>query len=239
MRTSRKFTVRSVVAGLVVCLSVSGCVTTNGPGNGAAAPEESTADNSECNIGLLAVGGAVVGGLLGTGKNRLRGAALGAGLASLACAAWNYNVKQTRTAEQVNAEYQANNRGKLPEQAKVVRYDSRFTPSGRVAPGGQVVMNSTIEVVGGTKDTTAPLVEEEVSMTRPDGKLITSRKVINQQQGAGGYQSTFTMSMPKGVSEGEYPVKTALFLNGQPAGSRTLTMQVVWSGAEAVRVAGR
>lgn len=239
MRTLGKFAMRSVVVSLVVCLSVTGCVTTNGPGNGAATSDNSTADSGECNLGWLAVGGAVVGGLLGSGTNHLRGAALGAGLASLACAAWNYNVKQTRTAEQVKADYQASNRGKLPEQAKVVRYDSRFTPSGRVAPGGQLVMNSSIEVVAGTKDTATPLIEEEVSMTRPDGKLITSRKVINQGQGTGGYQSSFTMSMPKGVSEGEYPVKTALFLNGQQVGSRTLTMQVVWSGVEAVRVATR
>lgn len=109
----------------------------------------------------------------------------------------------------------------------MVRYDPKFSPSGRVTPGGQVVLNSEIEVIAGTRDRDIPVVEEEMTMVRPDGKQVSSRKVVNEGQGAGGYQSSFTLKMPKGVPEGEYPVKTALYLNGQPAGTRTLTMQVV------------
>lgn len=237
MRTFGKQTVRGVVLGLVMSLSVSGCVTANGPGNGVA--NAGSASESECSEGLLAIGGAIVGGLLAKGNNRVRGAAVGAGVAALACVAWNYSVKQTRTAQQVQDDYATANHGQLPERAKVVHYDPRFTPSGRVTPGGQTVLNSTIEVINGTKDSGLPLVEEEMSMTRPDGKQITSRKVVNQGQGAGGYQSSFTVKMPKGVSEGEYPVKTALFLDGQPVASRSLTMQVVRVSDSSVRVALR
>lgn len=238
MVKSGMFAVRGVIAGLVLCLSVSGCVTTNGPGNGVADASGSSGD-SECNEGLMALGGAVIGGLLASGNNRVRGAALGAGAAALACVAWNYNAKQTRTAQQVQTDYRTANRGRVPEQAQVVRYDPKFSPSGRVTPGGQVVLNSDIEVIGGTRDRDIPVLEEEMTMVRPDGKQISSRKVVNEGQGAGGYQSSFTLKMPKGVPEGEYPVKTALYLNGQPAGTRTLTMQVVRAGDGTLQVALR
>ena len=233
-----KFAVRSVIAGLVICLSVSGCVTTNGPGNGMAGVNGSSGD-SECSEGWLAIGGAVIGGLLASGNNRVRGAAIGAGAAALACMAWNYNAKQTRTAQQVQTDYRAANRGRLPDQAQVVRYDPKFSPSGRVMPGGQVVLNSDIEVIGGSRDRELPIVEEEMTMTRPDGKQVSSRKVVNEGLGAGGYQSSFTLKMPKGVPEGEYPVKTALYLNGMPAGTRTLTMQVVRASDGTLKVAQR
>lgn len=230
--------VRAITVGLVVCLSVSGCVTTSGTGNGVASSSNAN-DDGECNEGLMALGGALVGGLLAKGNNRVRGAAVGAGVAGLACMAWNYNAKQTRTAQQVQTDYRTANHGRLPDMAQVVRYDSKFSPSGRVIPGGQVLLNSDIEVIGGSQDQVQPLVEEEMTMTRPDGKQISSRKVVNAGQGAGGYQSSFTLKMPKGVPEGEYPVKTSLFLNGKPVGSRALSMQVVRVEDGLVRVALR
>lgn len=232
------FAARGVIASLVLCLSVSACVTTSGQGNGAANAGSGNGD-SECNEGLLALGGAVVGALLATGTNRVRGAALGAGVAGLACVAWNYNVKQTRTAQQVQTDYRTANHGQVPEQAQVVHYDTKFSPSGRVTPGGQLILNSDIEVIGGSRDQASPVVEEEMTMLRPDGKQVSSRKVVNEGQGAGGYQSSFTLKMPKGVPEGEYPVKTALYLNGQPAGARNLTMQVVRSDDGVLLVALR
>lgn len=238
MSKSSILATRGVIAGVVICMAVSGCVTTNGPGNGAASAGASNG-SGECSEGIMALGGAVVGGLLAGGNNRIRGAALGAGAAALACVAWNYQARQTRTAQQVQADYRTANRGRMPEQAQVVRYDPKFSPSGRVTPGGQVVLNSDIDVVGGSRDQIMPIVEEEMTMIRPDGKQVSSRKVVNEGQGAGGYQSSFTLKMPKGVPEGEYPVRTALYLNGQPAGTRTLTMQVVHAADGGVQVALR
>lgn len=217
---------RPVLIGLAVCVAVSGCVTTSGAGNGVA--NSGTAANSDdCNAGLMTLGGAVVGGLLAKGSNRVRGAALGAGLAGLACMAWNYQAKQTRTAQQVQQDYRQANRGRMPERAQVVFYESRITPAAQVRPGGQVMLNSDITVVGGAHDAVLPVVEEEMTLIRPDGKRVVSRKVVNEGQGAGGYQSSFTLSMPKGVPDGEYPIKTALYLDGKQIDTRDLSLQVV------------
>lgn len=233
MKKAKIVATRGIIAGLVICLCAAGCATPAGQGG------NSSIGSTECNEGWMALGGAALGGLLASGNNRLRGAALGAGVAALACVAWNYNVKQTRTAQQVQADYRSANRGRMPERAQVVRYDPQFSPSGRVAPGSQVLVNSDIEVVAGTRDTAVPVVEEELTMIRPDGKQLVSRKVVNEGQGAGGYRSSFTLKMPKGVPEGEYPVKTALFLNGQRVEERSLTMQVATSAGGDVRIAIR
>ncbi len=236
MEKFKNSAIRGMLSGLIVCLTISGCSTMTGSVNDRTANNRS---ENECNEGLLALGGAVAGGLLAGGNNRVRGAALGAGLAGLACMAWNYQAKQTRTAQQVEADYRTANRGRVPEQAQLVRYASKFSPSGRVTPGSQVVLNSDIEVISGVREKDILVVEEEITMVRPDGKQVSSRKVVNEGQGAGGYQSSFTLKMPKGVPEGEYPVKTALYLNGQSAGTRTLTMQVVRNSDGMVQLAMR
>lgn len=215
--------VRSIAVSVGLSLSVSACVTTSGPGNGVQA-----AGDDGCNAGFFALGGAIAGALLSGGsKDTLKNASIGAALAGGACMAMNYQAKQTRTAQQVQGDYKIANKGALPDQAKLVRFDATLAPVAKIAPGGQTALNSEIEVIAGTRDTQSPLIEVEMAMTRPDGKVQTSRKVVNEGQGAGGYQSTFNLKMPKGVPEGEYPLKTTVYLNGKAAGSKNLRLQIV------------
>ncbi|MEY4591877.1 MAG: hypothetical protein RIR18_772 [Pseudomonadota bacterium] len=217
------FVVRGITAAVALCLSVSACVTTSGPGNGA-----QTASDGDCNEGIFALGGAIAGALLSGGsKDTLKNAAIGATLAGGACMAMNYQTKQTRSAQQVQGDYKIANKGALPEQAKIVRFQSALAPVAKIAPGGQTTLNTDIDVVAGTRDTKPPVIEMEMAMTRPDGKVQTSRKVVNDGQGAGGYHSSFALKMPKGVPEGEYPLKTTVYLNGQAAGSQNLSLQIV------------
>lgn len=211
----------STIAAVIAAMLVAGCATPNGSGD-----KTANSDAGGCNAGVAALAGAVVGGLLAQGKNRVRGAALGAGLASLACVAWNYNAKQTKTAEQVQTEYRSANRGQLPEQNKVVGYDTRFDPGAKVSPGGKMTVVSNIEVVQGTADH-KPILEEELTLVRPDGSEVKSRKKANEGQGAGAYTTNYSMTMPTGVPQGIYPVKTTLFMNGQKVANKDMSMQVV------------
>ena len=182
--------------------------------------------NTECNTPISGLLGAVVGGLLGK-KNRLAGAAIGAGVASLACMAFNYQATQIKTAQQVQDEYKSENAGQLPEEAIVARYESTIAPNQQVRPGSKTTLNSTIEVVKGTTGAT-PTIEEEVTLFDPDGKQITStRKVANQNGDAGAFTTAFSFTLPAGIKQGVYPIKTVLFLNGQQANSGEVALQVV------------
>lgn len=213
----------SCIVALVTSLSVMGWAA---PGD--AMQPASAGPNSECSAGFAALAGALLGGLLARGDDRVKGAALGAGLASLACAAWNYNVKQTKTAEQVQQEYKTANQGELPSQSKVTNYETRFEPNDRVMPGGKLTVVSNIVVVQGTADPRA-IIEEELALIRPDGNEVKARKKANEGQGGGAFSTTFSMNLPEGVSQGEYPIRTAIYLNGDKVIGKDMKMQVVQS----------
>lgn len=215
---------RLISSVVLAALCVTGCAAPGGKVGEAAGP---TSD--ECNPLAAAAIGALAGALLGSGKNRVRGSALGAGLASLACVAWNYNVRQTKSAAQVQQEFRNANQGQLPTQTKVQNYDTRFEPNAAVASGGKLTVVSTIDVVQGTANPMT-VVEEELTLVRPDGSEVKSRKKADAIRGTGGYATTFSMNMPQGVPQGVYPVRTALFINGAQVGSKSLQMQVVSIG---------
>ena len=130
------------------------------------------------------------------------------------------------TAEQVQAEYKSANRGQLPDHNRVVGYDTRFDPGAKVSPGGKMTVVSSIEVVQGSADP-KPTLEEELTLIRPDGSEVKSRKKANENQGAGAYTTSYSMTMPSGVPQGVYPVKTVLYMNGQKVAGKDMSMQVV------------
>src|SRR5271167_682048 len=89
-----------------------------------------------CNTAAAAIGGALLGSLLGGKKNRVAGAAIGGSFGAAACLAVNYHARQTKSAQQVNQEFQQAHGGSLQPHATLVRYDTKFDPTDRVQPGG-------------------------------------------------------------------------------------------------------
>lgn len=214
----------SIIVVLVASIGAAGCATTQVGQTSATAQEN--ADN-ECSASTAAIIGGILGALLTDGKNRVRGAALGAGLASLACVAWNYNSKQTKTAAQVEQEYKVANAGQLPVRSTVTRYESSLESGGTIARGKEMLVASNIEIVQGTADK-SPVIEEEFQLSGTDGKEIKrTRKKANDNQGAGGYSTRFSIKMPEGVPQGEYPVQTVLYVNGERVAEKNLKVQVV------------
>lgn len=211
---------RLLALAVAAALVVSGCAAP-GP-NG----QPTAATGGDCNPALAAGVGAVVGGLLGGGKNTLRGAALGSGVAALACVALNYQAQQVKSAKQVQDEYKVAHRGTLPEQATLVRYDTTFSPTS--LRGGQKAQTASyIEVAAGTRDLT-PKVEEELTIYKPDGALLqTVRKPVSATNGSGAFKGGFSIPLPEGVPQGVYPIKTALYLNGKRVAGQDSKLQVV------------
>lgn len=220
-----KIAKNSLIALVAVSVGMAGCVTTGT--NASSQPSDKSASNdSECNAAVIGLVGAVAGALLAKGNDRVRGAALGGGLGALACAAWNYYVAQTKTADQSAADYKRANAGRLPAQATVAAFDTRMDPNGTIRPGSNMTVTSNIEVVPGTSQAN-PVIEEELVLTKPDKTTTTARKRANPNGDAGAFQTKFSMTMPEGVPQGAYPVKTTLYVDGRATKVNDLKLQVV------------
>lgn len=223
--------VRSV--SLVLIVAIAGC----------AGPQTSNSTNSAsngdpCNAVAAAIGGALVGALLAGKHDRAGGALAGGVVASAACLAVNYNSRQVKSAQQVSQEYMQQ-RGALPERAALVRYDTRFDPSATIKGGGTSNVVSYIEVIPG-RDRVQPLVEEEITLYGPDGKLLkTVRKTPSSTASAGAFQSQFALAMPEGVPQGVYPLHSAIYVNGKVARTSDLRLQIVESERLSVVAAAR
>ncbi len=227
-----KFVVATIMTSLV-----AGCATTNqaGPANTVAQ------DNRDpCTVGTSALAGAAVGALLGGlidgKKGALRGAAAGGVVAAIGCLAINSQSRQTKTAAQADREYIAQ-RGRLPADPQVVSYEPRLQ-SGVVQRGQPMYVKSVVELVNGSQ---APVreVREELVVYDTDGKPFkTGSKPLTNGSG-GRFENSFELTLPKGVSQGVYAMKTNLYVNGKLSASRDLRTQLVWNGSDGVMVAGR
>ena len=188
----------------------------------------------ECNPLVTGGIGALLGAFAGGEKHRAEGAALGAGIGALACVAYNYYTKRTKTVQQVSNEYRAEHRGTLPAHTKVTRFDMHVAPASAVSPGSAVTVASDIEVVPGVKDP-APNLEQEITLYSPDGREVgKARKPASREPGGGGFATTYKMTMPQGVPQGVYPVKSQLYVNGQAQANSTASFQVVVAPGGAV-----
>jgi hypothetical protein len=219
------------VPAAVIAAALAGCAT---QGGGAPAPDTFSGD---CNP-LIAGGiGAAIGALAGGSKNRGTGAAAGAAIGALACVAYNYATKQTKTAQQVSDEYKAKNRGNLPANATVTRFNVQVAPTSKVQAGNAISVASNIEVVPGTSNP-SPTVEQEITLFSPDGSQAgKARKPASQAAGGGAFETAFKFSLPQGVPQGVYPVKSQLYVDGKPLAGTDTRFQVVVAPDGVLRLA--
>ena len=198
-----------------------GCATQQGAG----APAADTL-SGDCNPLITGGIGAAIGALAGGSKNRGSGAAAGAAIGALACVAYNYATKQTKTAQQVSDEYKAKNKGTLPASATVTRFNVQVAPTAKVQAGNAVNVASNIEVVPGTSNP-KPNVEQEITLFSPDGAQAGKARKPASQAGGGAFETSFKFSLPQGVPQGVYPVKSQLYVDGKPAAGTDTRFQVV------------
>src|SRR5262245_2583460 len=109
---------RIPAAVVAVAALAAGCATGQSSG-GAEATATGDVLSSDCNPLLTGGIGAAIGAVLGGSKNRGAGAAAGAAIGALACVAYNYATKQTKTSQQVSDENKAKKKGKLPDNSTV------------------------------------------------------------------------------------------------------------------------
>lgn len=201
-------------------LTLGGCAT---PGGNSGPPAGS--ESGGCNTGIAAAVGAVAGALIGGGNDTVKGALVGGAVGALACVAYNYHVRQVKSAQQVQEDYRAAHQGKLPQDTVVDRYETRFSPA-VIKPGEKTELVSYVQIVQG-QDSRTPLVEEAATLYAPNGKALkTLRKQVNQDAASGAFQSTFALALPSGVPQGRYRMDTVLYLNGKEVAKRNTHLQV-------------
>lgn len=131
--------------------------------------------------------------------------------------------------EQVTEEYKAQNNS-LPAEPIATEYITKTLPGSVVEPGKEVIIQSDIVVVPGTKQKTA-LIEERIAIYDNEDstkELKNFTKPVNEATQRGGrYQNEFSFVLPEGLPQGVYPIKTELLLNGKVAGSSSNDIQLV------------
>jgi len=224
---------RKPAAVIAAAALAAGCATGQGGSETA-----SDVFSGECNPLVTGSIGAAIGAIMGGNKNRGAGAATGAAIGALACVAYNYYTKQTKTAQQVSNEYKAAHKGTLPASATVTRFNTQVAPTATVQAGKAVTVASNIEVVPGTGNP-HPNVEQEIALYGPDGAQAGKARKPASQGGAGGgaFETSFKFSLPQGVPQGVYPVKSQLYVDGKPVAGTDTRFQVVVAPGGSVTVA--
>jgi outer membrane lipoprotein SlyB len=217
--TPRSTGLRTLALATATALLATACATKGG-----------AAADDPCNPVVGAVVGGAVGALIGGDKHRTRSVAIGAGLGALACMAVNYNSRQTRSAEQVGDDYRRRN-GELPPAPVVTAYSVQSARNSARA-GEDVTVTSSIEVVPGRSEPLKELREEFVILD-PKGversKLAKTPAPTGSRGGA--YVSTLQFTFPQGVPPGAYQVQSRLFVNGKPAQTSAVSIQVAAAAA--------
>lgn len=228
------------ISALVGAIFLAGCMATTNGGQGQSSTSGSGYDrvgflglpetDGGCNNAVAMGLGALAGALLNK-ENRAAGAAIGAAIGGGLCFAINYNVKQTKTAQQSEKDYQLANKGKpLPAQTQVVYLDSKMSKT-KLSSGDQTQSLTTVEIVKGSSEPSVAL-QERLTLFKPDGtKLQEVVKTINPDASSGEYQSQFTIPMPKGVPDGLYPVKSEIVVNGEVRASKSKGFQIAVLGS--------
>lgn len=141
----------------------------------------------------------------------------------------DYHSKKVADEEGVAADYK-NKHENLPEKPVASVYNTSTLPGSVVQTGKKVIIQSDIVVVPGReqKDT---LIEERLAIFDNEDntkELKSLTKVVNEDTKRGGhYTNEFSFTLPEGLPQGVYPIKTALLLNGETAQTKNADIQLV------------
>lgn len=141
-----------------------------------------------------------------------------------------YRTKNISDEDAVAKEYKVGHDNNLPEQPVASVYTTTTLPSKVVQPGKKVTIQSDMVVVPGRaqKDT---LIEERLAIFDNEDntkELKSLTKTVNEQtKRAGHYNNEFSFTLPEGLPQGVYPIKSELLINGQAAKTADADIQLV------------
>lgn len=160
---------------------------------------------------------------------------LGAIIAVSVAAKIIYDMIIEHRAEQMKNDNQVVNKYKeqyqnLPAEPALVNYETHIQPGSVVNPGNSVSIVSTLEVVR-SKDKEQVSIEEKIIIydnQDPTKELKSLVKQVNRDTGkCGAFKNEFTFTLPKGMPQGVYPIKTAVIIDGKEYAPLENKMQLV------------
>lgn len=116
----------------------------------------------------------------------------------------------------------------LPKQSKVVSYTSDI-PSGNItSPGASTVIVSQLTVVPGEKSKKIAIEEKiEIFDNDDNTKVIQSLvQTVNKKSKGGNFTNRFTFTLPDGMPQGIYPIRTAAIVDNVEQQAINSKMQV-------------
>lgn len=140
-----------------------------------------------------------------------------------------HRSEQVAKEEQVAADYKTANQN-LPPEPLATEYQTKTLPGNVVAPGQEVLIQSDIVVVPGAQRKTAFIEERIVIFDNEDNakELKNFAKPVNEKTKTGGrYKNEFSFTLPEGLPQGVYPIKTELLLNGKTVNAADNDIQLV------------
>lgn len=141
----------------------------------------------------------------------------------------NQRSKRVEDEKKVADDYKKTHK-QLPEQAYAAEYVTNALPGTLVQPGKEVIIKSDILVVPGAKQKST-LIEERLAIYDNEDntkELKSLTKAVNKKtKKAGRYENEFAFTLPEGVPQGVYPIKTELLLDGKVVDSSETGLQLV------------
>jgi hypothetical protein len=141
----------------------------------------------------------------------------------------DYRSKKIADEAGVAAAYKAEH-ANLPEQPVASVYTTSTLPGSVVQPGKKVLIQSEIVVVPGRAQKDTRIEERLAIFDNEDNtkELKSLTKMVNQDtKRAGHYTNEFSFTIPEGLPQGVYPIKTALVLNGKTVKTSSNDIQLV------------
>ena len=138
-----------------------------------------------------------------------------------------YESEQTKSEEEVLEEFEKEN-GTAPRMATVSSYRSSMSPGNSASAGEKITIKSVIEIVPGTDGRAAKIEERLTIFDNEDNSLVL--KTMTKQAGkrsGGEFHSEFSFSLPEGMPQGVYPIRTTVLLNGELSRDRNYDLQLV------------
>lgn len=141
----------------------------------------------------------------------------------------DYRSSQTKPEDQVVQEYKKTHPN-LPQEPEVIAYTSSIKPGEIVKAGKEVLVNSSLVVVPGMNSKSVD-IQEKMDIhdnEKNDQVLKTLTKPVNEKtKKSGAFNNEFKFTLPVGMPQGVYPIKTQILVNGKAAKPTNNKMQLV------------
>jgi hypothetical protein len=140
-----------------------------------------------------------------------------------------HRAKKVADEEGVVTDYKTQH-DSLPEKPQASVYSTSALPGSVVQPGKKVVIQSDIVVIPGREQKETLIQERLAIFDNEDNtkELKSLTKDVNEgTKRAGHYTNEFTFTLPEGLPQGVYPIKTTLILNGEEKETINNDLQLV------------